>query len=392
MNNPFDRVIINPRERPLSSDINLLQSEVDVTLREVLKQAMLRRADIDNLQPDNNRPGTPTTGFFGDGFMVRQNSPAGLSVRVAPGIGFAYAPADVPSAVGGISGVDDTSNYKPLVLLSEAVISGIPAGPTAPNYRYDIIEVRTNRAAGNPLSRDVLDPGTGAFVASTVNKNLGYTLDGSVGVVNAPADSTAAISYKVGVAGLAPSPPTATPGYMIIGSVIVTGGLASITRANLFDVRQVLGLTGAVPFYAHLHIMNDTYINSYVVSPPGMDVYVVRTSGAANTGIFTIYVICGDGAAGCHINGTLQNDVDGDDTRMLHLKPGSTNGIIPNGLQAADVAAIASSMCSYPVTLPVGQPAYKFKYRVLQQVGGALSLSNAVTIADFSGAVFNYWT
>ena len=40
-NKTYDRTIINPRERPLSSDINQAQSELDQALRDTLLQGLV---------------------------------------------------------------------------------------------------------------------------------------------------------------------------------------------------------------------------------------------------------------------------------------------------------------------------------------------------------------
>jgi len=81
--NPFDRTVINVRERPISSDINQAQSQIDRTLRFYLQEMLRPRSSATNEQP-----GPPVSGFFGNGFAVREDSPAGLFVVVGAGLGF----------------------------------------------------------------------------------------------------------------------------------------------------------------------------------------------------------------------------------------------------------------------------------------------------------------
>jgi len=140
-NNPFDRVIINSRERPVSSDINQAQSQIDRTLRFYLDQFFGSRASF-----TDPKAGTPINGFIGNGFRAEQDNPAGLTVVVPLGLGFKTDAADTPSAIGGIPGVDDLSRYKPLLLLSDATIATPAPDPTNP--RIDIIEVNINRITG----------------------------------------------------------------------------------------------------------------------------------------------------------------------------------------------------------------------------------------------------
>jgi len=124
--NSWDREIINTRERPLSSDINALQSQLDRTLRDVLMKMFVGRASATSDISD-----TPNSGFIGDSLKCRPSNPVGNSLKVAAGLGFMYSPGDTPAAIGGLSGLDDLSFYKPLPLLADANLVGLPAGPGA---------------------------------------------------------------------------------------------------------------------------------------------------------------------------------------------------------------------------------------------------------------------
>ena len=233
-NNPFNRVVLNPRERPLSSDINQAESEADRTLRTLLERVYVGRAS-----DASDAAGAPLHGFIGDGFKIRPVSPLAMQVRVPAGMGFIYAPTDTPASIGSVQGVDDLAAWKPLVLNADATLS-VPAAPGAPNSRIDIIEVRYNRALADLANRDVLNTGTGRFEPVNVFKTLSWDMDGSTGVVAAPADSTAAISLKTGIAGVTPVAPATTAGYIKISEILVGSAVTTLDADVIKDLRYLL--------------------------------------------------------------------------------------------------------------------------------------------------------
>jgi hypothetical protein len=243
------------------------------------------------------------SGFIGEGFKVHPSSPVGQSVVLKAGLGFQYLPGDSTASVGGISGLDDLSPYKPLVLTEDTTIPGLPAGPGAGQDRYDIIEVRMNRVLGNPLSRDVFDVPSGQFVSQSVNKTLSFTLDGSVGVVTSPASSTAAISYKQGVAAATNSAvePATTSGYVKVATIFSKNGnmTTAVNRNNVIDRRNLLAPYGAMPFSIRASIPTGAASPPTLVSvnaPPGVEVCVSKTLAPLNVG-FSVAVFAG-GLAG----------------------------------------------------------------------------------------------
>lgn len=235
--NAFDRVVINPRERPLSSDINMAQARLDQSIREIVRGLFLPHA-ID--PKDTGQSGfTPRTGFMGDGFFVTANG-ASRNVVVNPGLGFLLG--TTAANFGGVSGVDDLNAYFPCYLPAALTIP-IDAAPSVGQDRFDIIEVMQDRRLENPSSRDVLDTGTGIFTAQSVNKTFAYALDSSrYARVVSPAVSTTGISYKVGVA--APTGgaaiPAATAGYTVIAVIKSIGGEVNIAQTRVRDDRQLL--------------------------------------------------------------------------------------------------------------------------------------------------------
>ena len=228
-NQVFDRVIINPRERPLSNDINQGTSQMDRTIRSLLETIYLGRQDL-----VTDSPADPLTGFFGAGFKVRAGN-LGRSVTVSPGSGFFFDAGDLVQGIDRIVGVDDLSRWKPLTLIDSFTFQ-VPEIPGLD--RVDIVEVKINRRVGDPSDRDVLNPATGLFEPGLVNKTLAWDLDGSTGDVVEPALSTASLSYKVGIAGA--GTPATTPGYVKIADLILPSGIATVTRSHLSDLRRML--------------------------------------------------------------------------------------------------------------------------------------------------------
>lgn len=230
-NFPFDRTITRPLERPISADLDQGLSQTDRAIRDTLRR-MFQIA------------GTPQSGFLDTSFLVAQNSPTGMSVLITPGVGFQDATGDLPTGIDGVTGVDDLSPYKPLPLNATMTIA-IDAAPGAGQERYDIIEVKVDRRAENPLSRDVLNTGTGLFVPTSVNKTLAFSLDGRSGRVVSPSNSTTGIGYKVGTAAAVGTAvvPSTSPGYVPLCTIYVGPSVTSILNANITDRRVLMGPT-----------------------------------------------------------------------------------------------------------------------------------------------------
>jgi len=302
-NNPFDRTIINPREKPLSQDINQAQSQLDMTMREVLRRLLAQQTPWSfGGATHSNHGESPASGFLGGGLRVSPSSPTALTVRVPAGIGFFYNASDVPSSIDSIVGLDDLSAYKPVVLLSDVTLN-VPTPPGA-NSRIDLIEVRTNRATNNPTSRLVLNTTTGAFDPTTVDKTLTHVLDGSTGYVVTPSDSTTAIGYKSGTAAVTPVAPAVTAGYTAIAYVWVVNGATTIDEAQLTDVRKVLAPGGAAVVGgrwllqwtggAPVAFEDLTALQQWpdVVAPPGLRVGLFPVTTARGMG--KVFVVGGD--------------------------------------------------------------------------------------------------
>jgi hypothetical protein len=239
---PFDREVINQRERPLSSDVNTGWSYADQSARYLLDNLTRIRATGGDAPAAN----APATGFLGDGFRVTEASPAAMSVVVNDGLGFmvdaTLNDTDIGSGLTpGILGADDNQRMHPLPLSSAQTIN-VPVA--APNPRIDIVEVKLDRRLQDPTSRQILDPATGLFSALAVNKTLAFDLDGRTGVNTTGGDSTTGIAYKTGTPAGVPVAPATSTGYVKIAEVLVDAGAASIAQNKITDVRPVLAPDG----------------------------------------------------------------------------------------------------------------------------------------------------
>lgn len=281
---PFDRTIINLRERPLSSDINQAQSQLDRTLRYLMR--LFGSAQVDGVPSDDEvRFWSPDSGFGGANFLNSSYFVApvsGMMVKITSGLGWQRVPADVPAAVGGISGLDDLEELKPLLLTADQNIT-LDASPAGGQSRIDIIEVIADRRAENSTSRDVLDTGSGVFAATGVDKTLAWDHLGRTGRVVAPASSTTGIGYKVGVAATTGTEvaPATTSGYAKIAEILVTGGVTSIAINKVKDTRALYFPYGMMTLGVLLNWPNAAgAINGVISSPPGLRCAMYRPSAA----------------------------------------------------------------------------------------------------------------
>lgn len=293
MDQPFDRANIGFREKLVSQDLNRQASQFDRTIRYLLEHMLAGRSTNDA------EGAVPRDAFVGTGMLLAPAAPAAMTVVVSPGLGFHHLPADVPSDIGvpDLMMVDDLAAYKPLVLGGAGASFAVPTAPTAPNTRIDIIEVRANRALVDSETRRQLNDATGAFDPHDYYKTLSWILDGLTGTVSAPANSTAAISYKVGVAANPGVAPSVSPGYVKLGEVLVGSGATSIAANKLVDRRRLLAHGGVVHGSARARVVHNagspTLTWSSVCAPPGVKIAAAPFS-PAQRGAIKLYILGGE--------------------------------------------------------------------------------------------------
>jgi hypothetical protein len=386
--NAFDRQIIQARERPMSSDVNTAESQLDRSLRETLQRLFTAA-----VSGSSALSAAPPSGFIGEGLKVYPTAAPGLSVLVKAGLGFQDLVGDVPASIGGVVGLDDLARYKPLLLAADATINGIPAGPSAGTSRYDIVEVRMNRVSGNLSSRDVLNTTTGIFDATMVNKTLGFTLDGSTGVVAAASDSTAAISYKYGVAGASPAIPTGTAGYVTIAVIYSNNGnmTGSVVRSNIIDKRQLLMPSGMMPFTLGASIPSGATSPPTAVAfsgPPSVECVVVKNAQPAHYR-FTAYILGGA------INAASRGGMGGCVRHAYAAGEFANLGVVSTTFGTLDptlAALLANANLSSPaLAFAEGTPYMAVEFYASRQAAGVTD--NAVVdpmVVDIQGSIQRY--
>lgn len=359
-NQTFDQTIINSLELPSSGDQNQQASQIYETIRNLYLAAYSGRAT------DSNDISFPTfCGFLGDGFKVGPTSPLSANVQLRPGIGFIYDPTTT-NPIDGVSGLADLSYYKPVVLTATQAFSP-PAKPGVGQERYDIIEVRYDGRRDNPQTINIFNLGLDAFQPTPgTQKTLDWTLDGQIGYVVTPSNSTAAISYKSGAAaavGFAVPPPvTNSPPYQYykIATIYSTNTTTTYDKDVVADDRLMIwpgnvgriSCTLSVPRAA---IGAPTLSN--VISPPGIEVFAASVlNGEAR---FSLFVKSGGelGAVVPMVN-IATAAIDAETQVMVPFRVGSTvieqiNGTEQTLIQSA-VAAPAGSK------IAVGQWVGKF--------------------------------
>ena len=346
-NNPWDQVILNVRERPLSTDMNQQWSQSARSLREMLKYLLGVRTAAANPTL------TAGEGFLGDSFRVGPESPASMNIVVRAGYGFQNNNSDVPVAISSITGLDDRSSYKPLVLNAAQTIAVPAADPTNP--RIDIVEVAYDRYVTDSLSRDVLDTGTGQFVATLVNKTLAFLQDGRTSV-----NGAAKINYKTGTPAGSPAAPSTTAGYIKIAEVRVDALATSIAENKIKDLRKVLSeggrghrvsglislaMTGSPPTVTIWHL----------IAPPGFNIAILPGyAGAGNTRYAKVYIVGGNiSQASCRAVATVTSGLDYlNNTLIRSCEVGTEVGAVDSAIQTW----LAAASVPGAVVAAIGQP------------------------------------
>jgi len=281
----FDRSILHNLERPLSSDLNRVQSQLDRTLRDTLRQIYAQRISP-VLDPGDDQMNA-SVGFIGDSFKVRPEIPASGNIRVSSGLGFMVNPSPASSLTATnpnvpVGGLDDLSLYSPLPL-SSVVTFAVPTAPAAGFGRKDIIQVKADRHSENPLTRGIWDTILKKFTGTLVDKTYAWDLLTRTETVVSPAVGTFGLVYKKGVAGayadddsfLAAGtvPDTAAdPGYVKVATINVRPAATTFDENVIVDWRPLLfpGGVGHVGASLQLNTTTNTLTFLRLHAPPGV--------------------------------------------------------------------------------------------------------------------------
>lgn len=240
-NKPFDYTIINPLERPTSTDLNQMQGQAHSDVR-ALASALFGTGS------------TPTDGFVGNSFKVSATSPVSSSISVAAGVAFQTGVAE--SNIGSIAGLNDAYPYKVLYTDERAidVLANAPAPTTAGYKRRDLIEIRARSESerlANQQSKGIYNVTNNSFLPGTVYKTLSSDLTAEVQFVPPAGTVTGTVVYKIGVEGNYPTwedapVPSTDPGYMAIAVVRVQEGDTSIAASRIEDDRALLSINSSI--------------------------------------------------------------------------------------------------------------------------------------------------
>ena len=357
--NPFDRIIEYLLEKGMSGDINLLQAQLDYTLRynieRLTRHMSLSGSGVDPVGRD------PRDQFIGDSLMVQPTATPSMVVNVLPGIGYQFNNLDVPtnitvggSKAGAIAGLNDQANVKPVVLLGQHQFT-VPTAPVTPNSRIDLIEVHYKRFLNDLQSREFFNTSSRAYdLISGVQKTMGFVIDGDFGVVNAPANSTAALSYKVGVAGNPGVAPSVSPnGYVPLSYIRVGSGVTSIDNDVITDERALLFPFNQFTVSGRITENGSQAVISDWNGPPGVRAAAVYLPGAGLSGV-NLWIQAGAGFdAGTpgkilpYVNVTDINSVFHGAFALAHANTLTVDSTIQ--------AQLASAAAGVPMKVAIGQ-------------------------------------
>jgi hypothetical protein len=378
--NPFDHTNYGLRERPVSADWNQLSSQLYMTIREVHRY--LHDTRVSNI----SSAAQSVNSFHDAGLSVVPSSPAAMSVIVSSGLGFLYAPTDIPTNLGAtdLESVDDLSPYKPLLVQSPLTFA-VPVAPASPNSRIDIIEVRNPRRLENTIPRRQLDPNTLQYDDHVFFKTLAYQIDNTqMGVVTDPASSIAPLSYKVGTAANPGLVPTTSPGYIKIAEILVANTTTSITGSNIVDRRTLLGVGGVVRAESRFRLQwnsgSPTVTHIAMTAPPGVQVSVLPLT--AGRGSATVWITAGEiAAASMTVTGA---SLVGSGPPPMHFGQQVVGGVGSNLVQSLSSGAFTTP-ATPPIAGAVGQKAATAFLRAYELTAGGPD-PNTANVED---VVFN---
>lgn len=376
-NLPFDREVHNVRERPLSSDLNLLISQSDLMSRYFNREMS----------------GVAQAGFIGDGFYM-QGTGNPREFTLYAGFGWLYDNSYIASNIGSIVNLNDPSAYMP-VILNANFTTTVAVNPPAGFERYDLVEVRQNRRLIDSTSRDILDPGTGIFAPNSVYKTLAYDVDGDFGTVLSPASSTAAVSIKQGVPALigAAVSPTNTPGYVTIGSIYVRDTTTNLfynikDERSIFYGFQKMGST-SMSFRINETILAGNNSNAIVnlqSKPLSMKYGVIPGGGGTVPEIQEIFFIHGfPGNVQPVMQASTYSVSGGGPPYVQKFFLGEMTNVVLSSTQAGLLSASPSSLL-----VATGQRAYKATVQTGNADNLGLGINVGFNINDVYGSTYTF--
>ena len=166
MSSGFRNVVINPRERAISTDINRLQSMIGYNLAEILR--------FMTLGSQNNSVSEP--------FYPTDPANAPLQATIIEGLGVTFDSATTrtyvsPGAMVTVGTATDADDNTYKVVIDPGVNDGslYPLTPnTSGSTRFDIFECSIEDALEETATRQMYDESTDSFADATVSKVRAY--------------------------------------------------------------------------------------------------------------------------------------------------------------------------------------------------------------------------
>lgn len=373
----FDRVVAYDLSVLSHTHLNRLMSQFDVTVRELVRQFMLRRSS--NFSDSTFlTTGTNRNGFIGPAF--RPTWTGGMNLQLTAGIGF-LIDATTTSDIDSVTGLDDLSALKPLVLPSSVTVAVPTADATHP--RIDLIEVKQTGRRDNSESLVYLsNPTNGTLTTASFLTNFGWAMSASdLAYVTSPASSTTAIGYKTGVPGASPATPSVTSGYVAVGYVYVPAAAVSLGNQYVYDRRPLVN-PGTVRVVLSKDAGTGGGLTLYSVdAPPGVEVRVVEDTGTKCA--FKLYVIAP--------NAKAVNDAMPSVKGLAHTVTVSQDAITPSEtvqaksaagvtlLGGTDVTNLANAALTHPTALTTAIDIDRYYYYVSVSL-----MRNNATSVDFN--------
>lgn len=389
----FKRVLIPLRQRPTSTDLNRLQERIYESVRALSSMGFANPAISGAFANRHSLLGGQ--GFHGTGFFVEPdaaNTPWGVSLK--SGMGLAWLGPASATDIDSCSGADwdGAGGLSVPLLLSAAQGFTIPAIPSAGNSRIDIIEVRPQYTATESATVGIFNTATRVFDAATRNKSLVWDLLGLTGNVTSPASSTAAISYKQGVAAAgaitAATEPSTTSGYVKVARINLDnngGALASVSQDLIADYRPLLFPKGGFNLSAKFAVPGiaaglGTHAVETLELPGGVQLFAgIDPSAPPAAGIsypVICYVIGGEITNGSGLTNGIVTGISrgqGSEPRILECTSDPVGALVDASLRTA-LNASSGTWTNFSSTalIAIGQPVVAFAVRLRSTAGAAL--------------------
>lgn len=252
------RIRINTQERAISADINRLQQFQNQDFGEFLRLLLNMSTDDETgLVTEPVTLGTPLVADIVNGFMVRPIA-GSFALTVDAGIMGALAP----------DGAVDDSNYKYMrdPGIPSAGVLALTANASG-SIRIDVIECSVNATDATVSdSRDIFNPATGLFSATSVTKEVKGQL-----------------TYRVRAGTPGSGMPANQSGWLPLCVASVPTGSTTNDTVTFWDVRPMIGdRSNGIVFSAHEFATPHTSGNVATVTAGSVSTLTGSTRAVAN--------------------------------------------------------------------------------------------------------------